>query len=226
MAKVRIKKKVVKEFLDRVCEKAVTAVVEKYDAMAEDAFTRDAESLPPNVRSALLVFIDSINAMYAAAHKLQGLTADIGCVAERGGVPSIDADKPFYYVRRYGYTYGDFIDELSGIRLNLPRAIVTLDLLRERGYTLFGGELERLYVERLASINEVRLNYGRLHKLVTDAKNGNVAMEKLEELGFDCTWIRNNNCVEDEEKVKKEEELEKGFDSINKEALFPCGDNK
>ena len=51
-------------------------------------------------------------------------------------------------------------------------------------------------------------------------------MEKLEELGFDCTWILDNNNAGEESQAKKDKVLATKLEEINKNVLFPCGDNK
>ena len=224
MAKVRIKKKVVKEFLDRVMDKAVKAVAEKYDSQIADAFYIDMESLPQDIKNSLDQYIETVNKMYEKAHELDKLINPLGKDAI---VSSSALEKPFFYTPRYGYLYGDALDEIAGVSLRcLPRDTVTYNLLFKRGYRKAGGEWEKLETAKSKAIEEVRVNYGKLHTIVAESKNGNVAMEKLEALGFDCTWILDNNNAGGESQAQKEGELATKLEGINKEALFPCGDNK
>ena len=224
MAKVRIKKKVVKEFLDRVMDKAVKAVVEKYDSQVPDAFYIDMESLPQDIKNALDQYIETVNKMYEGAHALNKLInpLDMNAVVSPGA-----SEKPFFYTPRYGYLYGDALDEIAGVSLRcLPQEAVTYNLLFKRGYRKAGGEWEKLEIAKSKAIEEVIVNYGKLHTIVAEYKNGNVAMEKLEELGFDCTWILDNNNAGEESQAKKDKVLATKLEEINKNVLFPCGDNK
>ena len=64
------KEKVVHSLLDKVKSKAVAAVQDKYTSNMEAAFKEDLYGLPKETQDALFTFISSVNAMYAAATKL------------------------------------------------------------------------------------------------------------------------------------------------------------
>lgn len=197
MAKMRIKKKVVKEFLDRAIDKAVKAVAEKYDSQIADAFYIDMASLPHDIKNALDQYIETVNKMYEKYEKANALDELSNPLGRDTVVGPSALENPFFYTPRYEYLYGDVLDEIAGVSLRclrcLPRDIVTYNLLFKRGYRKAGGELEKLETAKGKAIEEVRVNYGKLHTIVAESKNGNAAMEKLEALGFDCTWILNNN---------------------------------
>lgn len=223
MAKARAKKKVVHSFLDKVKSKAVAAVQDKYASNMEAAFKEDLYSLPKETQDALFTFISSVNAMYAAATKLEGITQrNIPKEA-----PSNSPERYFYFCKQYSWIHGDFINDLAGAHLCLPRGTcASMKLLYDREYILTGGKQHALLKEEHTAIEEVELNYKRLHNLVVSSKSGNAAVAKLEELGFDCSWIWENNMSAEEEQEEKRKELENKINCINKEALFPCGDNK
>jgi hypothetical protein len=175
-----IPKRVVLSFIDKVQEKAMKAIADKYEPLIQ-AEREKAISDNPVLKDAAEVGQDCIDTLFEISQRLEKLNIN-------------------FVTKHYGSIFS------VATRFNKGNELVPVNfkgiLAAECDLEILNSRIGKLSAEYYAKQNETREEYSKLYNYVR-TMDGVKGTKYLESIGFDVSWIKENASKPTEDKIDK-----------------------